>query len=324
MPGSLSSVFGEPEDFQAALSGNGVAGLLITDRGQFQARLTQIRLDALRLAAVEEARSRIAFVAVPASMFVVTFPFRGGPSPIWAGIEMRTGEMITLGPDQRLHARTVGPCRWAAVQVPDQQVVSYGRALSGTGFVVPPVARWRPPVAAVRHLAQLHGAAVRMAEIRSGALADVEAAHGLEQQLIHTLIECLSAGPAEEEMPTRRRHRGILAGFEDLLRTDPSPGMNEICAVLGVSERLLRACCREYLRMGPNRYLRLRRMQQVHRDLRNGNPGRASVSEVARRYGFRDPGRFAASYRAVYGELPSATLRRSLRGTTELSLHRPV
>jgi AraC-like DNA-binding protein len=50
----------------------------------------------------------------------------------------------------------------------------------------------------------------------------------------------------------------------------------------------------------------------------------ASVPKIARQYGFRDPGRFATNYRAVYGELPSATLRRSLRGIAELSLHRPV
>src|SRR6516164_2953755 len=111
MPGSRASVFGEAEDFQAALSTDGVAGLLVTGRGQFRARLTQVRLDGWRLAAVGEEQSRIAFVAVPASMVLVSFPIGGGPSPVWAGSEIRTGEMITLGAGQRLHARTLGPCR---------------------------------------------------------------------------------------------------------------------------------------------------------------------------------------------------------------------
>jgi len=68
MPGSRASVFGEAEDFQAALSADGVAGLLVTGRGQFRARLTQVALERLRLAAVEEGQSRIAFIAVPAGM----------------------------------------------------------------------------------------------------------------------------------------------------------------------------------------------------------------------------------------------------------------
>jgi hypothetical protein len=33
-----------------------------------------------------------------------------------------------------------------------------------------------------------------MAEARAGALTDLQAARGLEQQLLHALIECLSEG----------------------------------------------------------------------------------------------------------------------------------
>jgi hypothetical protein len=84
-----------------------------------------------------------------------------------------------------------------------------------------------------------------MAEARSGALIDIEAAHGLEQHLIHALIECLSTGLADEETPTARRHREILARFEDLLQADLFLSTSEICAALGVAERTLRECCRK-------------------------------------------------------------------------------
>src|SRR5436305_7802536 len=111
MPGSRASVFGEAEDFEAALSADGVAGLLITGRGQFRARLTQVELDRLRLTAVEESQQRIAFVTVPAGTILVSFPVEEGRSPIWGGTEVRTGEMITFGSGQRQHARTLGPSR---------------------------------------------------------------------------------------------------------------------------------------------------------------------------------------------------------------------
>jgi AraC-like DNA-binding protein len=322
MPGSLSSVFGEPEDFQAALDGDGVLGLLITGRGQFRARLTQVTLHRLRLTSVEEELARIAFVAVPAGAALVSLANSARPSPVWGGIEMRAGEMIILGPGQRVHANTDGPCRWAAIQMPAQDLVQYGRALTGAGFAVPPAARWRPAPKAGRNLRNLCGAAIRMAEARSRALIDIEAAHGLEQQLIHALIECLSAGSADEETPAARRHRGILARFEDLLQAEPVPQMTEIYAALGVSERTLRECCKKHLGMGPSRYRRLRRMQQVHRALRSSDPRAASVLEVATRYGIRDLGRFATGYRALYGELPSGTLRRR-DGMAALTLGRP-
>ena len=83
------SATGEAEDFQAALSADGVAGLLVTGRGRFRARLTQVRLDGWRLAAVEEEQPRIAFVATPAGMVLVSFPIGGEPFPIWAGIKIK-------------------------------------------------------------------------------------------------------------------------------------------------------------------------------------------------------------------------------------------
>ena len=309
MPGSRASVFGEAEDFQTALSADGVAGVLFTGSGQFQARLTQVGLERLKLAAIEETQSRIAFITAPRGMVLVSFPVNGGLSPIWGGVEIRAGEMITLGPGQRVHARTVGPCRWHAVQVPERQLADYGRALNSAWFIVPPAARWRPRRAALRQLRHFHRAAIRMAEARSGALTDLQGAHGLEQQLLHALVDCLSVG-GEEETATERHHRDLLARFEELLAAEPFLPLADICAALGVSQRSLGECCKRHLGMGPSSYRRLRAMQQLFRALRNGSADVASVSEIARRHGFRQLGRLASDYRARYGELPSATLRR--------------
>jgi len=323
MPGCVTSVFSEAADFEAALRAEGCAGLLVTGGGAFRARLTQITLDRLRLASAEEETARVAFVTVPAGTVLVWWPIGGNRAPLWGGVEIRAGDVLTLGPGQRAHAKSDGPCRWGAIRLPDEELLRYGRALCGAGFAaLPAFAVWRTPPAAARCLAQLHRAAIRMAEARSGALADVAAVHGLEQQLIHALIECLCRGAPQEEPSCARRHRGILARFEDLLPADQFPRIAEICAALGVSERLLRGCCNEHLGMAPSQYLRLRRMQQVHRALRNENPVTARVAEVAERYGIRDPGRFATNYRAVYGELPSATLRRTSQRAAELSLRR--
>ena len=83
MPRTFTSVFSEPDDFQAALSEEGVVRFLVTGRAQFRARLTQIVLHRLHLSAGEEELSRIAFVAVPAGMVLILLPIGGRPSPIW-------------------------------------------------------------------------------------------------------------------------------------------------------------------------------------------------------------------------------------------------
>lgn len=321
------SVFSEPDDFEAALGEEGCLGLLITGRGLFRARLTQIVLHRLRLSAAEEQLSRIGFIAVPADMVLMWFPIGSAPSPVWGGVGMRAGEIIIVGPGQRLHARTAGPCRWGAIWLPVEELIRYGRALTGAPFGVPSVARyWRPAPANGTHLHHLHAAAIRMAQIRPQALVDAEAAHGLEQQLIHALVEYLPARSTNERTPSADRNQDILARFQDLLQAQPDRNLPlaEISATLGVSDRLLRSLCAEHLGMSPSGYLRLRRMSLVHRTLLRGQPGKTSVSETARRYGFRDLGRFAASYRALFGELPSTALRRSLHpGMAYLARRRP-
>jgi AraC family ethanolamine operon transcriptional activator len=313
MPGSVTSVFSEAEDFAAALREEGCLGLLVTGRGAFRARLTQVALHRLRLSAAEEYLPRIALVAVPADMVLVVVPYGNGPPPIWGGIGMRTSDIMTLGAGQRLHTRTDGPSRWGFIWVPAAELVRYGSALTGAIFVVPSAARWlllRPAMR--RHLRHLHSAAIGAVESRSQAFIDAETAHGLEQQLIDALVECLSKGSAIEVTAAARQHQDVAVRFEALLESQPEryPRMVEICTSLGVSARDLRICCEEQLGMSPTEYVRRRRMQLAHRALRNGDPDAASISAVAWRYGFRGLGRFAANYRALFGELPSATLRR--------------
>jgi AraC-like DNA-binding protein len=61
-------------------------------------------------------------------------------------------------------------------------------------------------------------------------------------------------------------------------------------------------------------------MQQLHRALRDLNREIASVSMVAERYGYRDLGRLATNYRAIYSELRSGDLRRASRPEWRSSL----
>jgi len=109
MPGSVTSVFSEPDDFQAALREDGVLNLLITGRGQFRARLTQVTLHRWRLWTSEEHLPRIALVAVPANSILVLLPISSRVASILGGIGMRAGDLMILGPGVQVHTRTDGP-----------------------------------------------------------------------------------------------------------------------------------------------------------------------------------------------------------------------
>jgi AraC-like DNA-binding protein len=58
----------------------------------------------------------------------------------------------------------------------------------------------------------------------------------------------------------------------------------------------------------PARYLRLRRLNAVRRELLRAKPGTVRVTDTAMRWGFWELGRFAREYRALFGELPSETV----------------
>jgi len=108
-----------------------------------------------------------------------------------------------------------------------------------------------------------------------------------------------------------RRRFAIVARFEQFLAAnhDRVLYLAEICAAVGTSERTLRNCCHEHLGMGPIRYLWLRRMQLARHALLEADRTDATVTAIATEYGFWELGRFAAEYRTLFGESPSATLR---------------
>ena len=295
----------------------GVARLVITGRGRLRGRLTKVALDHLRLALVEESLSRIAFITVPTDKVLIAFLLGNRACQVWGGISAQAGDLITVPPGQAVHSRTDGPCRWGGIWFPAAEFRRYSNALNGEPMVLAGVVcLWRPPSAVMRRLHHLHSAAIRAAHTRWGSLTVTDAAHGLEQQLIHTLFECMLT-PSASETTTTRRDRDLAIHFENLLRGQPcgDVAMPEICAALGVSDRALRRSCEHQLGMSSMSYLRLHRMQSAHRALRQEVPEAVRVSDVAKRYGFRNPGRFAGAYRDLFGELPSWTLRRGSQRT---------
>jgi transcriptional regulator GlxA family with amidase domain len=145
-------------------------------------------------------------------------------------------------------------------------------------------------------------------------IANPEVARALEQELLHALVNCLTAEDASGNLKTRQHHADIMVRFEDALTAHrgPQPNMPALCQAVGVPERTLRVCCTEFLGMSPTRYLLLRRLNMARSALRRADPTTASVAEIARTHQFLEPGRFAVTYRTIFGEMPSSTLRRSL------------
>ncbi|MFJ4221352.1 helix-turn-helix transcriptional regulator [Curtobacterium luteum] len=84
----------------------------------------------------------------------------------------------------------------------------------------------------------------------------------------------------------------------------------DVADACGLSERGLQDLFRRRLGVTPTRYLREVRLDRVHLELLVRRSGVVTVHDVAHRWQFAHLGRFAASYRARFGEHPHETLER--------------
>lgn len=153
-----------------------------------------------------------------------------------------------------------------------------------------------------------------------GLLANTVSTLRLEQVLVHSL---LFAQPhnysAALSHPARTPGSGAVSQAVELLRARPAHpwSVTELAAAVSVSGRSLQEGFRRMLDTTPMAYLRRLRLEKVREELLAASPEAITVTEVAAHWGFSHLGRFAATYRAEYSELPSETLRRRARRLCE-------
>jgi transcriptional regulator GlxA family with amidase domain len=97
--------------------------------------------------------------------------------------------------------------------------------------------------------------------------------------------------------------------------------LSTLARVVGLSERGLRDVFYRVHGLSPTRWMLTARLQGARRALRSAPEGTATVTGIATDYGFNELGRFAATYKAAYGEAPSATLRARGQKTRRLNAH---
>ena len=191
---------------------------------------------------------------------------------------------------------------------------AYEEALTGRPQPTPSAMRVvRPQPHLIAHLLKLHNAVTDLVATAPDVLLHPEVGKAIEQELARALIACLADPDTEEVHRPNRRRLSVMARFEQMLRAQSDKPMyvTDVCAGIGVSERTLRLDRQDQLGMSPHRYLWLRRMNLAQRALARAEPAAKTVTEIANDYGFAELGRFAGTYRELFGEPPSLTLRRS-------------
>ena len=108
----------------------------------------------------------------------------------------------------------------------------------------------------------------------------------------------------------------LVAAVRDYALTESGevPSVADLCRVFGVSRRSLQYAFEEVVGINPVTYLRAQRLSAVRRAIKTAETN-TPVMEIAARWGFWHPSYFTASYKKLFGELPSATRQRYTRFT---------
>jgi AraC family ethanolamine operon transcriptional activator len=85
----------------------------------------------------------------------------------------------------------------------------------------------------------------------------------------------------------------------------------ELCEVCNASQRTLEYAFRERYGLTPKEYTLIYRLNHVRKLLIKASPENNHVSAIAQQHGFWHMGQFSASYRKLFTELPSETLKQS-------------
>lgn len=298
---------GELADILRPGSGDVVA----TAGGPFKAKAVRLDLDRLWMQHIDESVPRVWNVGLTKHRMAIWFLTNPGPAVSFQGIQARPDAIGLCPVGQTVCQTLTGPSAWGSMSLTLDDWAELSE-VAGRDLVVSVAGLASAPRAAdIVRLQRMHRAAARMASDTPEIFQNPEVARGIQQALIQAVVECFQAAEPHPYLPARRRSAIIRRLFAVLEEIPDAPiHIPDLCTRVGVPSRTLRTVCNEYLGMGPKKYLHLRRLHLVRRVLRAAE-GETTVTQVATRFGFWELGRFAVEYRALFGESPSATLRRA-------------
>ena len=122
--------------------------------------------------------------------------------------------------------------------------------------------------------------------------------------------------PGPPNRLTHACHADIVRRVHDYVIEHPEAPVDilSLCTQLRVSRRTMQNSFQSVVQTGPLNYTRSLRLAQVRRLLLDTRQSDLPISEAAARWGFIHLGHFANAYKAQFGELPSTTARRTVRG----------
>lgn len=228
-----------------------------------------------------------------------------------AGVDLDSQTLMLLGAgatDDQISGGAVG---LASISMAPEALAEIGAVLAERDAPRGTIA-FQPETEAFSRLKVFHKPVTRLAQRRPDALAHPEVARAFDNAMSSAMVHALAEGRPSDIPRSTQRRRVVVRALDDYLQRHPGRPVYvaELCLALQLPLRSLERACHEVVGMGPRRYLWLRRLNLARRSLMEAVPSETTVAHIALAHGFSELGRFAVCYREVFGESPSATLRK--------------
>jgi AraC family ethanolamine operon transcriptional activator len=225
-------------------------------------------------------------------------------------------DVAVLPPGKPFALACRGPHRWMSLSVPPEALKEAGFSPAQLHQLEMTPSPVDAPSPARRQLAAAVIDAIDL--VRSNPVSSrVDRFSDVERDLLANLFAALGSGDSpthaiscKSSCNLDRINLRALAFIRS--RHDLDLNVEHLCRAIGVAERSLLRAFHRFFGIGPTRYLKLRRLNQVHRALQACECTETTVTGVMTTCGVTEFGRFAGAYRALFGEAPSETLRRKL------------
>jgi AraC-like DNA-binding protein len=292
--------------------------LLQIDRGKFSARGSQARFGKVLLGCADFARATVQTWKSPARSRTLAVKTTG-EAVLWRGLELQHCDVLVVGPNIEVELVSMAGSGIAAVTFLDSAYEDW----AGVCDLVPPGdnavlmrAQSRLPVD------ELSMAIVTLLS-QASARAEAEWGSGGREELLRLSLSAVSKGVAVEPQNHGVRRLRALEFALSAIRSDCESRLNvpTLCRMAGVSERTLHNAFIDRYTVPPARFMKAYRLNRLRQELAGMASHRLPIAQIANHWGFWHLGQLARDYRTWFGELPSATYRRTVAQVDAGGIH---
>lgn len=198
--------FDDPFPYQSAFRAADME-LFPTAKGEFRAEVTQVELNQLWMARFHEKLPRIQTGVIKRGRKAFGFLTKANQPELYScGRPLSPGE-IHVNNFEVTHHKSGGDFSSATVSLPREELAAASVAIVGREFPDTSARQFiRPNPRLMERLLALHEMVGQMAKTTPDLFAAAEVVRALEQQLVYTLVKCLTEGTVSTTTTGTLRH----------------------------------------------------------------------------------------------------------------------